>query len=130
VTDRALRELVLEVRQLRAELAEQRAELAFLLRAVLSRQDRRAGSALVPLLAEAFNGECFTAAEIATSALNGRDAASQALRELVADYCTAEGGLRALGRLLARLEGCSFDGGRLVSGGERRGVASWRISGA
>lgn len=119
--------LALELRRLAAEVAELRAEQAHLLRALLSRQDRRAGAAIVPLLAEMFSAEPFTCAEVAARALNGRDTASQALRELVADYCTAEGGLRALGRFLARLEGISFEGSRLVSAGAARGVQRWRV---
>lgn len=119
--------LALELRRLRDEVAELRAEQAHLLRALLSRQDRRTGSALVSVLREMFGAEGFTCADVAAQALNGRDSGSQALRELVADYCTAEGGLRALGRFLARLEGVSFEGHRLVSAGEARGVQRWRV---
>lgn len=119
--------LALELRRLRDEVAELRDEQAHLLRALLARQDRRTGAALVPLLAERFDGADFSAAEVAAAALNGRDTAAQALRELVADYASEAGGLRALGRLLARLEGCCFDGCRLTAAGPSRGVQRWRV---
>lgn len=119
--------LALEVRRLAAELAEQRQALDFALRRLLAADDRRTGAALVPLLAELFAGQAFTAAAVAARALNGRDSSSQALRELVADHCTAAGGLRALGRFLARLEGVCFDGCRLALDGEARGVQRWRV---
>ena len=118
---------LLELRRLAAEVADLRDEQQHLMRALLAREDRRTGSALVPLLGEAFGGEGFTAADLAALALNGRDSAAQALRELVADYCTADGGLRSLGRFLARLEGCSFGGSRLLADGALHGVQRWRV---
>ncbi len=119
--------LALEVRRLRDEVAELRDEQAHLLRALLARQDRRVGAAMVPLLAERFEGRDFSAAELVGAVLNDRDAAAQALRELVADYASEDGGLRALGRLLARLEGVSFDKCRLAAAGQSRGVQRWRV---
>lgn len=121
--------VALELRRLVAEVAELRADQAHLLRRLLDKDDRRTGCVLVPLLSEVFDAEPFTAAEVAARTLNGRDAAAQALREVVAEYCTEEGGLRALGRFLARLEGISFAGLRLVRAGAVRGVQRWRVSG-
>lgn len=133
MTDAAL---ALELRRLSAaveaqadELAELREDHAHLQRALLSRQDRRTGAALVPLLADMLPGT-FTAADAAALALNDRTAEGQAVRELMAEYITDDGGLRAFGRLLARLEGCEFNGARLVSAGASRGVSRWRVSGA
>jgi hypothetical protein len=119
--------LALEVRRQAAELAEMREALDFALRRLLEADDRRTGSALVPLLGDLFAGRAFTAADVAAQALNGRDAASQAVRALVADYCTERGGVRALGRFLARLEGRSFAGARLVLDGDARGGQRWRV---
>lgn len=123
MTDPAL----LELRRLAAEVAELRETQEHLMRALLSRQDRRVGSAVVPLLAEVFEGQTFCAADLAAASLNRRDSVGEALRELVAEYCTAEGGLRALGRLLMRLEGCSFGGCRLQAAGALRGALRWRV---
>jgi hypothetical protein len=119
--------LVLEVRRLAALVAELLDEQQHVHRRLLEREDRRTGAALVPLLAEAFGTGDFTAAAVAAHALNARDAAGQALRELVGEYATERGGVRAFGRLLVRLEGVTFDGHRLVSMGQVRGVARWRV---
>lgn len=119
--------LALELRRQAGELAELREAFDHLARRLLAADDRRSGSALVPLLGEVFGGAEFTAADLAGKALNGRDTAAQALRELVAEHCTEAGGLRALGRFLARLEGVSFSGCRLQSVGMVRGVQRWRV---
>jgi glutathione S-transferase len=119
--------VALELRRLQAEQAELRQAVEHLTRRLLAADDRRLGAALVPLLADVFDGAEFGAADIAAAALNGRDSGAQALRELVAEFCTESGGVRALGRVLARLEGVSFDGCRLQCVGERRGVQRWRV---
>lgn len=122
MTDAAL----LELRQLRQAVADLQDDQRHLMRSLLSKDDRRAGAALVPLLAEVFDAT-FTAAEVSHRALNDRTDAGQALRELVAEHVTDVAGLRAFGRLLARLEGCSFDGCRIVAAGQQHGVARWRV---
>lgn len=122
-------QVLLELRLLRNEVAELRAEQGHLMRRLLPRDDRRTGCVLLSLVFEVFENHVFTAAELATRTLNGRDTSAQALRELVAEQCTEQGGLRALGKLLGRLEGVSFDGLRLVRAGAVRGVVRWRIAG-
>jgi hypothetical protein len=60
--------------------------------------------------------------------LNDRTPAGQAMRELAGDYATECGGLRAFGRLLARLEGVPLAGLRLVRRGQARDGVSWKVS--
>lgn len=122
MTDAAL----VELRLVRQELAAVRESHDYLLRRLLDRDDRRTGAALLPLLAELMDG-AIDVAGVATVALNDRSAAGQALRELVAEHVTDEGGLRAFGRMLARLEGVSLGGYRLVRDGAARGVVRWRV---
>lgn len=124
MTDRAL---LLELRRLAAEVVELREAQDAALRAMLSRTDRRTGAALVPLLAEVFEDEPFTAADVAAETLNRRDAVGAALRELVADQITDTGGMRSFGRLLARLVAAEFDGHRLVVDGDRRDPPRYRV---
>jgi hypothetical protein len=118
---------LLELRRLVAAVAELRDEQAHLLRALLARDDRRTGAALLPLIAELLDGRAFTAAELLTAALDDRTPAGRALCELVAEFVTDTGGMRALGRLLARLEGVPLAGCRLVSAGAAGGVCRWRV---
>jgi hypothetical protein len=74
-----------------------------------------------------FDGQPFTAAQLAAEALNGAGPEWAAVRELVAEHITDAGGVRALGRFLARVSGCEFGGARLVLDGEQRGVQRWRV---
>lgn len=122
-----LREVVLELRRVREELHDLAESNENLQRRLLAAEDRRTGAALVPLLSELFEGTAFTAAEVAAAALNDRTAQGQALRELIAASCTDTGGLRALGRLLARLEGCSFGGCSLRHAGAARNAQRWTV---
>lgn len=119
--------LVLEMRRLAAIVAELAESYQHLQRQLLSRDDRRVGSVLLPLLAEVFDDDAFTAAELQQRALNDRTDGGQALRELIGEHTTDVSGLRAFGRLLGRLEGATFDGCRLVAAGEQRGVLRWRV---
>ncbi len=108
------------MRQLRAELADLRDMFADYVRANLAPQDRRIGAALLPLAAEVHGG-VFDAAELAAAALNDRSPAGHALRELIRDHGTDEGGkFRTLGRLLDRITGVPLGGCRLVRVGPGR----------
>jgi hypothetical protein len=119
--------LLLELRQLRAELAELRAIVVDRVRADLAPQDRRIGAALLPLAAEVHGGE-FSAAELAAAALNDRSAAGQALCELIRDHGTDEGGgFRTLARLLERIHGMPLGGCRLVRLSESRTGRRFRV---
>ena len=115
--------------RLQHELAEVREMQEHLARRLLDHDDRRTGGALVPLLGEIFESTPFTAADIATRALNDQTATGAAVRELLGERLTESGGLRPFGRFLARIEGVRFDGWRLVAAGETRGVMRWRVSG-
>jgi hypothetical protein len=119
-------DLALEVRLLRERVEDLAAQQESLMRMLLSRADRRTGAALVPLLAD-YEAGPFGVAELAAQTLNDRTPDGQALRELIAEYLTGDGGFRAFGWLLARLEGVTFAGCRLVRVGKARGVERWRV---
>ena len=119
--------LALEVRRLAAVVEDMRESHDHLVRRLLDRDDRRTGSALVPLLAEVFPSQSFTVADLAARVLNDRTPIGQAVRELAHEYVTDEGGLKGLGRLFARLEGMRFSGCRLQLDGRPGGIARWRV---
>jgi hypothetical protein len=119
--------LVLEVRAMRAEVHELRDSIDHLARRTLEREDRRVGEALLPLACELIGAETFTSVALAAAALNERTVAGQAVRELIAEYCSSSGGLRALGKLLARLDGIALAEHRLVPAGEHRAGRAWRV---
>jgi hypothetical protein len=125
--------LALELRRLAVAVAEQAAavaaqadEVAELRRCLLEKADRKTGARLVPALATLTQGRPFAPAEAAALAMNGTGPAAGMVRETVADLADADGGLRAFGRLLQRLQGARFAGLRLEPVvGDR-----WRVEGA
>lgn len=117
-------QILAELRAVRAEQEEQREALDDLARRLLTPDDRRIGMVLVRILFKLFQGEEFNTADVAEKALY-EDAAGQALLELIGDRLAE---MRALGWLLARLEGVRFKGYRLTAAGEVRGVRLWRVS--
>jgi len=104
---------------------EQGEVLDDLTRRLLTPDDRRIGMILVRMLGNLFGTEQFATAEVAARALH-RDTIGQALFELIGDRLEEKA--RALGWLLARLEGVRFKGYRLVAAGEDRGVRLWWVS--
>jgi hypothetical protein len=126
--------LILEIKRLRAEAAEQRAEvrelredLQFLMRALLTASDKRNALRFLPLIADVIGERPFTAPQVLAAALNDRTPAGQALRELVREFVTDDGGLRTFGKLLSRIEGAPLAGCRLISAGEGRDGRRWRV---
>lgn len=119
--------LILEIRRLRAELAELREDQQFLMRALLAASDKRNALRFLPLIADVLGDRAFTAPELLAAALNDRTAAGQALREVIGEFVTDDGGLRAFGRLLARIEGVPLGGCRLISAGDGRDGRRWRV---
>lgn len=119
--------LVIELRLLRAAVADLQLSHDHLLRQHLARADRRTGAALLPLAADLAGGREITAPELAAWALNDRTPSGRALCGLVEAYITDEGGLRALGRFLARIEGAPLGGHRLERAGPSRDGLRWRV---
>lgn len=117
----------LELRRLAVMVAELVEENRTLQRRLLTAEDRRMGTVLLPLLHELVDGAPFTAASAAARALNDRTATGQAVREVLADLGMGDGGLRSFGRLLQRLDGVPLAGLRLVPAGERREGLAWRL---
>lgn len=117
----------LELRRLAVLVAELVEENRTLQRRLLTAEDRRIGTVLLPLVRELVDGEPFTAASAAARALNDRTATGQAVREVLADLGMGDGGLRSFGRLLQRLDGVPLAGLRLVPAGERREGLAWRL---
>ncbi len=118
--------LVLELRMVRADLNELRDSHADLLRRLLEAGDRRTGVVLFPLMAELVPGR-FTAKEVLSVAFDTRTPTGKALLELVKEHATDDGGLRAFGRQLARLEGVPLAGYRLVRDGQANAGRRWRL---
>lgn len=116
-------EILAQLRAISAELKDLREAHDHLLRRLLEQDDRRVGSALVPLLAHIFADKSFTAAEISIAALSNT-LTGQALSGLVGEQLTE---MRAFGKLLARLEGVPFGKHRLVADGQWRGVRRWMV---
>lgn len=119
--------LALELRAMRAEIAALRESHDEMARRLLAPADRRLAGVLVPLLGDLLAGRAFTAAQLAGEALNGAGPEWGAVRELIREHITDAGGVRSLGRFLARVAGCEFNGARLVLDGEARGVQRWRV---
>jgi hypothetical protein len=119
------------LRRLCASQDELREDLEHLTRRLLERDDRDIGAQLVPLLGAALDSEPFTAAGASAWAMNHEHSLTgQALEKKIGEYLIGGGGMRSFGRLLARLEGVTFKGGRLVSAGKTGGVERWRVSSA
>lgn len=118
----------LEMRRLRDKVEELCEEQRYVMRALLARDDRRAGLVLLPLVAELLGSCTFTAAGLLAASLNARTPAGQAAREVLADMATDSGGLRAFGRLLSRLEGVVLAGCRLQAAGETGEGRRWRLT--
>lgn len=123
-------ELVLLVKRIFAEVQEQREAIDHLTRRMLERDDRDIGAELVLLLGAAFGSEPFTAAGACAWAMNEHSLTGQALEKKIGEYLIGGGGMRSFGRLLARLEGVTFKGCRLLSAGKTGGVERWRVSSA
>lgn len=119
--------LILEIRRLHAEVQALREDHQHLLRALLAASDKRNAAALLPLIADVLQDRPFTAPQVLAAALNDRTPSGQALRELIAEYATTSGGLRALGKMLARIEGVPLAGCRLIGDGEGRDGRRWRV---
>jgi hypothetical protein len=119
--------LALQLRLMQAMLEELRESVDHLGRRLLERDDRRTGEALLPLVAAILGSQTFTAPSLAAALLNDRSAEGQAARELVAGFCSTDGGLRAFGKLLARLDGVALAGCRLVPVSSRRDGRLWRV---
>ena len=119
--------VLLELRRLRVEVAELRDEHRHLMRALLTREDRRSGVVLLPMVAELVGSGMFTAASLLAGALKDQTPAGQATRDVLADLATDTGGLRAFGRLLSRLEGAPLAGCRLQAAGEASDGRRWRV---
>ena len=116
--------VVLELRALRLAVAELVADQQHVERRRLAADDRRIGIALLPLAAALVEDARFTGEALFEIALDDRTPVGQAVREILRDY----GSLRALGKLLVRLEGIALAGCRLVAAGSHRGDRAWRIA--
>jgi hypothetical protein len=120
----ALAELVREVRELRADVRAVLAGRPQRKRPTLEGRDRGALAALVPAIHAAIGGTIFCAVDLAALAtLPDRARLAAAL----APVLRATGGLRPLGRLLARGAGHDFRGLRLRRVGDARDGACWLI---
>lgn len=119
--------VLLELRCLRAEVAALREDQQHLMRSLLTRDDRRAGQVLLPLVAELVGSGVFTAASLLAGALKDQTPAGEAARDVLADMVTDTGGLRAFGRLLSRLDGAPLSGCRLQAAGEASDGRRWRL---
>ena len=121
VTDAAL---TLELRLLRAELAELRYDHRELHRQLLAKADRRIGIRLVPAIARTIGaGRPFAVADLAALVLNADTPAAGVVLDALADHADDDGGFRGFGRLLQRLEGVPLAGWRIQRAtGER-----WRV---
>lgn len=119
---------LLELRRLAEQVQELRESHDALLRQLAKPADRRTGAALLPLVADVVGlGAVFDAASLAARALNDRTPDGAALRELIGEYATESGGLRAFGRLLDRLDGVPLAAYRLAPAGEGRDGRRWRV---
>jgi hypothetical protein len=121
---------MLECRRLADEVALMRLDLQHLQCTMLTREDRRTGEVLLPLVAELLDTARFTAQDLLGAALNDRTATGKAAREVLNEMVgsvSGPGGLRAFGRMLARLEGKPLAGLRLLPEGEAREGRRWRL---
>lgn len=119
MTDAAL----LELRRLAPKVDELVEDQQHVERRRLALDDRRTGIVLLPLAADLIGEARFTGPVLSGVALNDRTPTGQALREVLADY----GSLRALGKLLARIDGVTLAGCRLVPAGRIGDDRAWRI---
>jgi hypothetical protein len=117
--------LVLELRQVRTELAELLDDHRRLQRRLLRDDDRSIGRVVVPLMGEVLGPGVLPPGELMNACAARRDAVGQAVLETIrdADLVDSDGSWRALGRLFSRIEGIAFDGYRLASEGRR----GWRV---
>ena len=116
--------LTLELRLLRAELADLRDDHRELQRQLLSKADRRTGLRLAPAIVRVVGeGRSFTVAYLAGLVVEDYTPAACVIRDALADHADADGGFRGLGRLLQRLQGVPLAGWRIQRAtGER-----WRV---
>jgi hypothetical protein len=116
------------VRKLASLVAELVEDQQHVERRRLAADDRRVGVVLLPLIDEVVLDRRFTGPLLYQAALGTRTAAGQALAAVLADY----GSMRAVGKLLARLSGITFDGCRLAPAGRIGDDRAWvvdRVSG-
>jgi hypothetical protein len=114
-----------ELQAMRVELAMLIEEQQHLSRRLLASEDRRALGELLPAIAALVGDRAWTVAELYRTALAADDGFA-ALLELLAQWSTEDGGRRALGRLLARCDGVTTAGHRLVRVG-RGAEAVWCV---
>jgi hypothetical protein len=103
---------VSDLADLRAEVAELREDMQFLLRRLLATDDRRDLVRLLPAAHALLGNQVWSASSLADAAAVSPDGGPLSL--LIAENVTERGGLRGFGRLLARLEGAPLGGLRLV----------------
>lgn len=118
----ALRAEVAELRDLVRELVD---EQRFVMCMAMAPADRANLAALLPAAHAVFGGGEWTAADLYAEAL--LDGTRTALRALVADYETPDGGRRSLGGFLERCAGKSFGGLRLEEVGKTRAGLLYRV---
>jgi len=107
-----------------AEVRALRSELACLRVPRLSAVDFAMLARLLPAIREAAGDSVWTAADLAALAvLPGRGVLAEALAPLVRD----RGGLRSLGKALARAAGHNVNGYRLAQVGTDRAGALWQV---
>lgn len=123
MTDAAL----LELRLLRAAVADLVEEQQHLHRAITKRADLRTASAMWPLLAELVGSAPFTGPSVYALALNQHTPSGDALCEMVVEYGSEDGGLKAYGKFLARLEGVPVLEHRLIKVDAVREGLVWRL---
>lgn len=105
---------------LRTELASLREEIEHLARATLSPSDRLEMKVLLPAVHSLMGATLWTVSELVSAAHAG--SAPAGLAQVINAHASAEGGLRSLGRMLARVDGATSGGYRLHKvGSERQG---------
>ncbi|MES3013216.1 MAG: hypothetical protein V4750_05725 [Pseudomonadota bacterium] len=95
--------MLVELRRLRQDLADAVDDVRQAARLQLAPTDRRELARLLPLVAAAHGDGAWSAATLWADALN--EPAAVALREMLAEWVTPGGGLRAFGRFLERCRG-------------------------
>lgn len=128
-THPAITALRAEVSALVDEVANQREDIQYLTRQLLASNDRAVLAELLPLVAAEMGGTTWTASDLASRAVRGSTAAAGALAQLIASLDTEAGGLRAFGRLLARIDGTPIGGLRLVRVGTTSRTALYQLHG-
>ena len=97
-----------EAAAIRADVVALREDLQHLTRRLLARQDRDDLAAMLPAVHSLLGVATWT-----VQALNACASPASPLRDLLKDYASEPGGLRAFGHFLARTEGIACHGHRL-----------------